>query len=44
MNIIIGFLTGIAASMGLGESNVKVMLLRTRKKLKAFLKKEGIFI
>ena len=34
----------IAASMGLGESNVKVMLLRTRKKLKAFLKKEGIFV
>jgi RNA polymerase sigma-70 factor (ECF subfamily) len=34
----------IAASMGLGESNVKIMLLRTRKKLKAFLKKEGIIV
>ena len=34
----------IAASMGLSESNVKVMLLRTRKKLKAFLKKEGILV
>jgi RNA polymerase sigma-70 factor (ECF subfamily) len=34
----------IAASMGLGESNDKIMLLRTRKKLKAFLKKEGIFV
>jgi len=30
--------------MGLSESNVKVMLLRTRKKLKAFLKKEGILV
>ena len=34
----------IAAAMGLSESNVKVMLLRTRKKLKAFLKKEGVFV
>ena len=34
----------IAAAMGLSESNVKVMLLRTRKKLNAFLKKEGIFV
>jgi len=34
----------IATSMGLSESNVKIILLRTRKKLKAFLKKEGIFV
>ena len=34
----------IAISMSLSESNVKIMLLRTRKKLKAFLKKEGIFV
>ena len=34
----------IAISMSLSESNVKLMLLRTRKKLKALLKNEGIFV
>lgn len=34
----------IAASMGLSESNVKILLLRTRKKLKICLKKEGITV
>ncbi len=32
----------IAKDYGLSESNVKVMLLRTRNKFKAFLEKEGI--
>ncbi len=34
----------IAISMSLSESNVKIILLRARKKLKAILKKEGIFV
>lgn len=32
----------IAADFGLGESNVKMTLLRARKKLKSLLEKEGI--
>ncbi|MBE7001924.1 MAG: RNA polymerase sigma factor [Ruminococcaceae bacterium] len=34
----------IARSVGLMESNVSVILHRTRKKLKAYLEKEGMFI
>ena len=33
----------IAQSMGLTESNVKIILHRTRNQLKAYLEKEGIF-
>jgi RNA polymerase sigma-70 factor (ECF subfamily) len=32
----------IAEGMGMTEANVKVLLLRTRKKFKAYLEKEGI--
>ena len=32
----------IAARLGVGESKVKVTLMRTREKLKAYLEKEGI--
>lgn len=32
----------IAADYGLGESNVKMILLRTREKLRRYLEKEGI--
>lgn len=32
----------LAAAFGMSESNAKVMLLRLRKKLRAFLEKEGI--
>ncbi len=32
----------IAGGMGMTEANVKVLLLRTRKKFKAYLEKEGI--
>ncbi len=34
----------ISASLGISESNVKVILMRTRKKFKEFLEKEEIFI
>ncbi|MFX9216769.1 hypothetical protein ABTN83_19720 [Acinetobacter baumannii] len=34
----------IAQKNGMGESKVKMMLLRTRKKLKAALETEGISI
>lgn len=34
----------IAQSMGLTESNVKIILHRTRDQFKAFLEKEGIFV
>ena len=34
----------IARSMGLSESNVNVILHRTRKSLKQYLQKEGIFV
>ena len=34
----------IAGDLGLSESNVKVILMRTRKKFKAYLEKEGISI
>ena len=34
----------IAADFSLSESNVKMILLRSRKKLKAYLRKEGIHI
>ena len=32
----------IAESLGLGESNVKMLLLRTRRQLKVLLEKEGV--
>ena len=34
----------IASDFGMKESNVTVLLLRTRRKLKAFLQKEGFFV
>lgn len=34
----------ISASLGISESNVKVILMRTRKKFKEYLEKEEIFI
>ena len=34
----------IAEDLGLSESNVKVLLMRTRKKFKEHLEKEGISI
>ena len=34
----------IAGDLGLSESNVKVILMRTRKKFKAYLEKEDIRI
>jgi RNA polymerase sigma-70 factor (ECF subfamily) len=37
-------ISDIAQSLGMSESNVKVTLLRTRKRLKEYLEKEGIII
>ena len=37
-------ISDIAQSLGMSESNVKVTLLRTRKRLKEHLEKEGIII
>ena len=34
----------IAETLGLGESNVKMTLLRTRRQLKALLEKEGVYL
>lgn len=39
-----GSVAEIASEYGMKESNVTVLLLRTRKKLKAFLQKEGFFV
>ena len=37
-------ISDIAKDLGLSESNVKVMLMRTRRKFKDHLEKEGISI
>jgi RNA polymerase sigma-70 factor (ECF subfamily) len=37
-------ISDIAQSLGMSESNVKVTLLRTRKRLKEYLEKDGIII